>query len=180
MKHIVVAFVRCQGITAGHHKLFRKVQSLCYQYDTKGFIYISKTVDNKKNPLSYNDRIYFASMLMPFRRHLICDDLEVRTIFDMMRKHSDKDATIHIVCGGDRLEEYEYKFNKYNNTDYNYKQIIVHNVGNRNSNVSGTTLREYVKNDEFDNFLTLLPRTATPFYALKLYNKLKASYENSG
>ena len=54
-------------------------------------------------------------MLMPFRRHLICDDLEVRTIFDMMRKHSDKDATIHIVCGGDRLEEYEYKFNKYKN-----------------------------------------------------------------
>ena len=179
MKHIIVAFVRCQGITAGHHKLFSKVQSLCYQYEAKGFIYFSKTVDNKKNPLSYEDRIYFASMLMPFRRHLICNDLKVRTIFDMMRKHSNKDTTIHIVCGGDRLEEYEYKFNKYNKVEYNYHDIIVHNVGDRNSNVSGTTLREYVKNNEYDNFLTLLPRTATPFYALKLYNKLKASYENS-
>lgn len=179
MKHIIVAFVRCQGITAGHHKLFSKVQSLCYQYEAKGFIYFSKTVDNKKNPLSYEDRIYFASMLMPFRRHLICNDLKVRTIFDMMRKHSNKDTTIHIVCGGDRLEEYEYKFNKYNNVEYNYHDIIVHNVGDRNSNVSGTTLREYVKNNEYDNFLTILPRTATPYYALKLYNKLKASYENS-
>lgn len=179
MKHIIVAFVRCQGITAGHHKLFSKVQSLCYQYEAKGFIYFSKTVDNKKNPLSYEDRIYFASMLMPFRRHLICNDLKVRTIFDMMRKHSNKDTTIHIVCGGDRLEEYEYKFNKYNKVEYNYHDIIVHNVGDRNSNVSGTTLREYVKNNEYDNFLTILPRTATPYYALKLYNKLKASYENS-
>lgn len=179
MKHIIVAFVRCQGITAGHHKLFSKVQSLCYQYEAKGFIYFSKTVDNKKNPLSYEDRIYFASMLMPFRRHLICNDLKVRTIFDMMRKHSNKDTTIHIVCGGDRLEEYEYKFNKYNNTDYNYKEIVVHNVGDRVDSISATELRESVKNNDYHKFLTYLPVTATPFYALKLYNKLKASYENS-
>ena len=180
MKHIVVAFVRCQGITKGHHKLFGKIQMLCYQYNADGFIYFSKTVDKNKNPLTYEDRIYFASMLMPFRRHLICDDLEVRTIFDMMRKHSDKDATIHIVCGGDRLEEYEYKFNKYNNVEYNYTNIIIHNVGNRIDSISGSELRESVKNNDYYKFLTFLPVSATPFYALKLYNKLKASYENSG
>ena len=95
-----------------------------------------------------------------------------------------KNDLIKMTCGkligsGVYRQVYEYKFNKYNKVEYNYHDIIVHNVGDRNSNVSGTALREYVKNDEFDNFLTLLPRTTTPYYALKLYNKLKASYENS-
>ena len=179
MNHIIVAFVRCQGITKGHHKLFGRIQTLCYHYNAKGYVYFSKTVDKNKNPLSYEDRIYFASMLMPYRRHLICDDIKVRTIFDMMRKHSDKNTIIHIVCGGDRLEEYEYKFNKYSTVEYNYQDIIVHSVGDRNDSISGTELRESVKNNDYNKFLTFLPVTSTPFYSLKLYNKLKASYENS-
>jgi hypothetical protein len=173
MKHIIVSFARCQGITKGHQKVFELVDTLCKRYNAEGFVYFSKTVDKKKNPLSHDYRVAICKGMMPNLAHLFSNDIEVRTIFDMARKHSDSEVTLHIVCGGDRLVEYQYKFDKYNNTDYNYKKIVVHNAGDRTDGVSGTYLRTLASQGQMFKFLDNLPTTSQEISGFDLYCALR-------
>ena len=173
MKHIVLSFARCQGITKGHQKVFELVDTLAKRYGADAYVYFSKTQDNKNNPLSHEYRVKMCKNMMPSLAYMFQNDTAIRTIFDMVRKHSDKKVTLHVVCGGDRLVEYQYKFDKYNNTDYNYKKIIVHNAGDRTDGISGTYLRTLAIQGNMLKFLNNVPTSAEEISGFDLYCALR-------
>lgn len=178
MKNIVLAIGRFQGITEAHARLFDKVDKLSKEHDCEAFVYVSTKDGNKKNPLKYERKVELIKRLIPYAKNYISDDTSIKNIMDMAEKHSDKDATLHIVCGGDRYREYLYKFIKYNHTHYNYKYINVYCIGEEErseTSISATKMRDYVLNDDFEEFKKIVPKNTKDEDILILYNELKQS-----
>lgn len=172
-KHIAVTFGRASGITKGHQKVFEKTAALAKEHGGTAHIHLSKSHDAKKNPLSHDDKVGLAKKMMPHLAHHIESDDKVKTPFHMLAKHSDPEATLHMVAGGDRVKEYQDKFDKYNGKDYHFKKIIVHNAGERNDGVSGTHLRNLATANNFHEFKKHVPTTAKESHAKEMFNKIR-------
>jgi hypothetical protein len=56
----VVAWGRMNPMTAGHEKLVNKVISVAKSEKGIPHVFLTHTVDKKKNPLGYEDKINFA------------------------------------------------------------------------------------------------------------------------
>ena len=52
----VFAFGRFNPPTIGHQKLIQKVQSMAKQVNGKGFIFLTHTQNNKKDPLTFQEK----------------------------------------------------------------------------------------------------------------------------
>ena len=172
-KHIALTFGRAAGITKGHQKVFEKVAALAKEHGGTAHIHLSKTQDAKKNPLSHDDKVSLAKKMMPHLADHIESDPTVKTPFHMLAKHSDPEATVHMVAGGDRVKEYQDKFDKYNGKDYHYKKIIVHNAGERTDGVSGTHLRNLATAGNYDEFKKHVPTTAKEAHTKEMFGKIR-------
>lgn len=173
MKHIVLSFGRASGITSGHEKVFKKVQSLSEEFNAEAHIYLSRKHDNKTNPLTFESKINFCQKMMPELKDYFKDDNNIKDPFDMLRKHSDKNAILHIVAGGDRIKEFQVKFDKYNGKEYHYKLIKVHNAGERNDGISGTFIRNLAVSNNFSEFKKFTPSTASEQLSKELFDMIR-------
>ena len=61
MKKIVLAFGRMNPPTTGHQKLVNKIKSVARKHRATPALYLSHSQDKKKNPLSYDDKVRFAT-----------------------------------------------------------------------------------------------------------------------
>lgn len=177
-KHIVLAFGRFQGITAGHQKVFEKLDKLAKQYRGEAHVHMSHTNDTKKNPLKHDDKVRLAKKLLPHLAKMFESDKSIRTPFHMLAKYSDPEATVHMVAGGDRARDYQARFDKYNGKDYHFKEIIVHNAGERTDGISGTAIRNMAVAGNFEGFMKFAPSTAKEADVKEMFELLRAGLLN--
>lgn len=177
-KHIVLAFGRTAGITKGHQKVFENVAKLAKKYSGTAHVHLSQSFDKKKNPLPYKDKIDLARKMMPHLKNIFEDDSTIKTPFHMLAKYSDPDTIVHMIAGGDRVKEYQDKFDKYNGKDYHYKKIIVHNAGERTDGISGTALRNLATAGNFDKFKEYAPTTAKEVDVKRMYDLIRKTLLN--
>src|SRR6056300_474684 len=110
-KSIAFAFGRFNPPTIGHEKLINKVKSLPTN-DYK--IYLSRSEDPKKNPLSPRDKLDIMKKMFPShaRNIEINQTNMVLDIATMLYKKGYTDVTM--VAGSDRVREFETILKKYN------------------------------------------------------------------
>lgn len=162
--NIIVSYGRMNPPTIGHMRLLNQCKELKLQH--RGLIcdvYLSNSHDTKKNPLTPEEKVNLIKCLYP--KHItnevniLCDS-SIRNIFDVMKKYSNPNANIIVVCGVDRLNEYQTKLNMYNGKEYQFKSIQCVADTNRvlvdNKPVSGTRLRETIMNDDYSLFKRVL------------------------
>ena len=180
-KHVVVTFGRASPITAGHQKLFDKVAETAKKVGGEGHIHLSQSFDSKKNPLSHDTKVDLAKKMMPHHAKMFHNEKKVKTLFDVMKHHSDPEAELHVIAGSDRVEEYKKKLNDYNGKDYHYKKIHVHSAGDRDPDaegaegISGTKMRMHAANGNFSEFKKGAPTTAKPEHVEHMYNEVRAN-----
>ena len=81
----VFAFGRFNPPTIGHQKLIEKVQSMARQVNGKGFIFLTHTQNNKKDPLSFQEKqAYIRSQITD--PNLEIGDPAVKTIIQALQK----------------------------------------------------------------------------------------------
>lgn len=89
-KKAVITFGRMNPPTVGHEKLLNKMIKTAIDVKGTPLVYLSKTQDAKKNPLSYNDKIKFAQLMFG-KKYVIKS--EARTIIEvakeLQKKYSD-------------------------------------------------------------------------------------------
>ena len=143
-KEVSFVFGRFNPPTIGHEKLFEalKKQSRGGSYR----IYASKSVDAKKNPLQFKDKIKFLRKMFPKHARNVMADKDVRTILDIAVKLYDQGFTkVSMVAGSDRIREFDVLLNKYNGKQakhgfYNFEGAInVVSAGERDPDVEGAT-----------------------------------------
>jgi len=165
-KSLAFSFGRFNPPTTGHEKLINKVASINAD-DYR--IYLSRSQDPKKNPLSPRDKL--AIMKRMFPRH--ARKIEINTtnmildICTMLYKKGYSDITM--VVGSDRVREFDTIIKKYNDVKsrhgyYNFDKINIVSAGERDpdaDNVSGMSaskMRAAASANDIASFRRGLPR----------------------
>ena len=157
---IVISFGRMNPVTVGHEKLVNKVVSEALDRTADVGIYLSHTQDKKKNPLSYEDKVAFASKA--FGKAI--KKSSAKTIIDVAKELSGKYDTLILVVGSDRVNEFETLLNKYNGKEFNFDNIEVISAGERDpdaddvSGMSASKMRSLAYEGNFADFSKGLPK----------------------
>ena len=167
-KSFAFTFGRFNPPTIGHEKLIRTVASQGMDYK----IFLSRSQDAIKNPLSPSDKLKWMTMIFKnYASHIMIMPtnmvLELATkIYNMGYKN------ITMVVGSDRVLEFKSILTKYNNERnrhgyYNFKDIKVVSAGERDPDEEGVTgmsaskLRNYVARGDLKNFKRGVPGNLT-------------------
>lgn len=138
-----LTFGRFNPPTVGHAKL---VDHVLAQKGGKKRIIISHSQDNKKNPLSGEEKSGYLQKMYPDNK----DSFEVSskespTIFHHAAKmYKEGIHHLHVHVGEDRVEEFKKKLNAYNGkfddkgNGFKFKSITVHSAGARDPDAEGT------------------------------------------
>ena len=175
MATAVVTFGRMNPITVGHAKLVDKVKSVSKSERGKPLIYLSHSQDNKKNPLSYKDKLKFArSAFGPS-----IQKSKARTIIEVLKELDGKYDDIVIVVGSDRVKEFDTLLNKYNKKEYTFNSIKTVSAGERDpdaddvSGMSASKLRVAISVGDYDLFKKGTPKTLTPKEKKSMYDIIR-------
>ena len=152
----VFAFGRFNPPTIGHQKLIEKVQSMARQVNGKGFIFLTHTQNNKKDPLSFQEKqAYIRSQITD--PNLEIGDPAVKTIIQALQKIQAQGRTrVIMIAGDDRVMEFQQFLNQYNgnpdkagNIPYKFDDVQVVSAGQRDpdaddiAGVSASKAREW-------------------------------------
>ena len=167
-KPVVFTFGRFQPPTIGHELLLDKVASIAKELGAPYRIYASHTVDAKKNPLQYKDKIAFMRKMFPKHgRSIVTSD--AKTILDVLVNLSKEGFTeVTLVVGSDRVAGFTDLLNKYNSVaaahgEYNFDAINIVSAGERDPDADGAEgmsackMRDAVKNNDYAEFVKGLP-----------------------
>ena len=163
-KSFAFTFGRFNPPTIGHEKLIRTVASQGMDYK----IFLSRSQDAIKNPLSPSDKLKWMTMIFRnYASHIMIMPsnmvLELATkIYNMGYKN------ITMVVGSDRILEFKSILTKYNDEKnrhgyYNFKNIKVVSAGERDPDEEGVTgmsaskLRNYAARGDLKNFKRGIP-----------------------
>jgi len=142
----VFAFGRFNPPTIGHQKLIEKVQSMASQVNGKGFIFLTHTQNNKKDPLSFQEKqAYITSQVND--PNLEIGDPAVRTIIQALQKIQSQGRTrVIMIAGDDRVMEFQQFLNQYNgnpdkagNIPYKFDDVQVVSAGQRDPDAEDVT-----------------------------------------
>ena len=143
-KEVAFVFGRFNPPTIGHEKLFEAVKKQSRGGSYR--IYASQSVDAKKNPLQFKDKIKFLRKMFPKHARNVMADKGVRTVLDIAVKLYDQGFTkVTLVAGSDRVREFDILLNKYNGEKakhgfYNFEGAInVVSAGERDPDAEGAT-----------------------------------------
>jgi phosphopantetheine adenylyltransferase len=137
----VLTYGRMSPPTVGHAKLIDNVLSQPGHHH----IVVSHTQDNKKNPLSGQEKVDLLKQMYPEHAHKFhASDKQNPTIFHHAAQlHKQGYKHLHVVVGADRVEEFKKNLNKYNGkfdengNGYNFKSITVSSAGDRDPDAEG-------------------------------------------
>ena len=176
VEHSTAAFVfgRFNPPTIGHKKLYDKLASVSDVH----FVFVSPTQDNKKNPLSRNQKIAIIDAQFPEMADRIINDTSIRTIIDVMKfLETAVHKNVTMVAGSDRVSAFEDLLNKYNGKEYTFDTINVVSAGTRDPDadtlegVSASKAREAAVQGDFDGFATMFAGSEDT--KRKIYNTLR-------
>src|SRR6056300_955322 len=140
-KSIAFAFCRFNPPTIGHEKLINKVKSLPTN-DYK--IFLSRSQDSKKNPLSPRDKLNVMKDMFPTHARNI-ELNPTNMVLDLATNlHNKGYSDVIMVVGSDRVREFEGILKKYNDVKsrhgyYNFDSIKVVSAGERDPDAEGAT-----------------------------------------
>ena len=142
----VFAFGRFNPPTIGHQKLIEKVQSMARQVNGKGFIFLTHTQNNKKDPLSFQEKqAYITSQIND--PNLQIGSADVKTIIQALQKIQSQGRTrVIMIAGDDRVMEFQQFLNQYNgnpdkagNIPYKFDDVQVVSAGQRDPDAEDVT-----------------------------------------
>lgn len=158
-KHVAFTFGRFNPPHAGHGKMMDAVKS--YGGDTGNYrIYPSRTQDNKKNPLSADQKIKHMRAMFKDHKDKIQNSEAHRNIFDIMKDLNDEGHEhVTMVVGDDRVKEFDKLTKKYNGVHYDFKSINVKSAGKRDpksddplERLSASSLRKHATSGDHEAF----------------------------
>jgi len=170
----VVTFGRMNPPTVGHLALVKKMLTISQQKKAKPLIFLSHSVDSKKNPLSYNDKAKLINMA--FGR--IVQKSNAKNIFDMLKELSGNYENLVIVVGSDRVKDLKRISTTYNGKDFNFKNIEVVSAGTRDpdsdgvTGMSATKMRDAAAKNDIQAFKRGLPNQLNK-YAEKILKMVR-------
>jgi len=179
---LTIAFGRFNPPTVGHLQLMDTASASAEQDQSDYIIVPSRTQDAKKNPLDADTKIYYMRKMFPQHSERIYNDVNMRTIFDVLKKaHNDGYSSVRIVAGSDRVKEFDKLANNYNGNLYQFDNIEIISSGDRDPDsdgvegVSASRMRLASAEGDFKTFRAGLPPEVSRKDAMELFDVLRQS-----
>jgi len=179
---LTIAFGRFNPPHIGHQQLMDTAKAEADKEHGDYIIVPSRSNDPKKNPLDADTKVAFMRGMFSKHAGRIQNDVNTRTIFDVLKKaHSDGYENIRIVGGADRVGEFNKLANNYNGTLYQFNKIDVVSAGERDPDAEGveglsaSRLRLAASENDYRTFKMAMPDGMTPKEIKDLYNTLRMS-----
>ena len=163
-REIAFTFGRFNPPTVGHEKLIKKVASASSAFK----IFLSRSEDKKKNPLSPRTKLTHMKFMFPkYSRNIEISNTNM--ILDIASKlHKQGYTAIKMVVGSDRVREFETILKKYNGERnrhgfYDFETIKVISAGERDpdaegvSGMSASKMRSAAEKDDIQTFKKGIP-----------------------
>ena len=178
---LTIAFGRFNPPTVGHQQLMDTAAMAAMEDGGDYIIVPSRSQDKKKNPLDPDTKISYMRRMFPDHSERIVNDVNYRTIFDVLKKaHNDGYTNVRIVGGADRVKEFERLSNDYNGQLYQFDMIDVLSAGDRDPDsnkgvegVSASRLRLAAAEGDFMTFRSALPKGVRNKQALELFDLVR-------
>lgn len=178
---IVFTFGRFQPPTAGHQLLVNKVAEVAKQVGGTAMVVPSAKEGDAKNPLKHKDKVKF--MKKAFRNVTVVDNSSLNNPFAVLDELNKQGvAKVIMVVGSDRVKDFEKMVEPYTSgkrKPHLKFEFEVVSAGGRDPEakgvrgVSGTKLRNFATDGDYDSFATNLPDKASDRDKKKLYNDLR-------
>jgi len=156
----VITFGRMNPPTVGHEKLVNKIISVAIDEKGTPLVYLSKTQDAKKNPLTYDQKIQYAQALFG-KKYVVKSN--ARTIIEVAKELQKQFSKLVVVVGSDRINEFNTLLQKYNGKDYSFDDINVVSAGDRDpdsddvSGMSASKMRGFAVDNDYATFKKGVP-----------------------
>ena len=111
-KTAVIAFGRYNPPTVGHEKLIRKLTEVAKASGGDGFLVPSHTQNNKKDPLSFEEKKQILKYITPAGIEILDSGSNLISLLQDLQTRGYNNV-IHIA-GSDRIPEFEMLVDKYN------------------------------------------------------------------
>ena len=183
----IFVFGRMNPPTAGHELVINHANEIANKENRELFVFVSKTKDNKKNPLDISDKLMLLDFVFPDVRFI--DNPTIRNPFDAgywLRDHGFTD--VKLVAGSDRREDFQQKFDKYNDHDdeklaFRFDKFKVESVGGERdpdaddtSGISASKARDLADQGNIQGFMQVLPADAPADIGEMLYQKIRTEH----
>ena len=179
---LTVAFGRFNPPHVGHQQLMDTAAAAAEAEESDYMIVPSRSNDPKKNPLDADTKVAFMRGMFPQHSSRIQNDVNTRTIFDVLKKaHNDGYTNVRIVGGADRVKEFDKLANNYNGTLYQFDNVEVLSAGDRDPDADGvegmsaSRLRLAASENDFRTFKAAMPEGMRPKDARELFNTVRMS-----
>lgn len=167
----------------GHEALINRVGSIAKQEKADAWVFPTPSHDPKKNPLKFEQKIYFLKKAFP--KVNFNTNKKYNNPFSALDYLATKYEHIILVVGSDRVPEMQNKLEPYFAKTYqkDNETIEVVQSGLRGDikvggvDISGTSMRNFVKADDYDNFVKGVPSSMPKPEIPKLFNAVKAGMQ---
>jgi hypothetical protein len=182
-KTAVIAYGRYNPPTIGHQKLINKVVEVSKRDLADGFIVPSHSVDDKKNPLTFEEKKRLLE--------LMTSDVEIldigKTIIDLLKNLQARGYTriVH-VAGSDRIPEFEKLIGMYNNRPdrdniipFSFQEYEFESAGERDpdsedvSGMSASKLRQLAVDGMLEEFKQGMSDTISDDLKTLTYDRIR-------
>ena len=163
-------FGRINPPTLGHKLLFNTLKQTANGSDY--FIFLSQKQDAVKNPLTFEEKVYFISEMYPdYADHIVKDfaPSNIMAVAEWLYKKGYSDVVF--VAGADRLNDFATLLTTYNGVEgknhyYKFGSINFKSSGDRDDNsedisgVSASKARQAVKDNNYADFVAVVGNTS--------------------
>ena len=182
-KTVFFTFGRMNPPTTGHGKLLDTLSASAGRNPYR--VYLTQTVDGKKNPIPYKDKVKFARKMFPKHARNILLSNNIKTVYDVLTQlYNEGFRKIVMVVGSDRVNEFNAIINNYNGKKakhgfYNFMSIKVLSAGQRDADsddidgMSATKMRGFASDNDFTTFSQALPKAFSNSDSKSLFNSVR-------
>lgn len=177
---------RVNPIHAGHAAVFNQVTQDAEKEGAGHTIVLTATQDNKKNPLTPEQKMKHAKRAFPKANIKIADKAAPTILHHAAALHKQGVENLTVHVGSDRVEPFKKLLNDYNGKEsahgyYNFKNITVKPVGEERAeggagltSASGTAMRKHAAAGNKKAFFKMAPPTMSDAHKEELYNDVRA------
>lgn len=186
-KTAVFTYGRFNPPTIGHAKLLKKLAELSKIHNTIGFVIPSHTVNNKKDPLTFDEKSKILHQMIQGEENLTINS-HGKTLIDALKELQNRGyTTIYQIAGDDRVSEYQDLVNRLNNKPnksgeipFSFKNYIVVSAGIRDPDAEGeegmsaSKLRRFAINGDLESFLNGMSNLVDKQTKINTYTLIRA------
>jgi len=162
-KSAVYTVGRFNPPTFGHENLIRQVYEAAKKMKATGFVFPTHTQDNKKNPLSIDEKMKVLKSSSKYKKLFKKLDRSMANPYGALNWLVENGYNdIHLISGDDRGNEYQ-RIQQYANKTFgdtvSFNPLSISRQSQKVSGkvVSGSLMRKFAMDDDYDSFRAGLP-----------------------